>query len=234
MISFIGENSSEYMTTGVTKKGQTKEEVTAGKSDGGKNSSEYMTTGVTQKGRTKEEVTAGKSDGGKKGGPNSSKYMTTGVTQKGRTKEEVTAGKSRGGRNGGSNTRGVAKTNADGSKNKWMKLELISPPYGEPFMTRASQNKANLIAALHHHNAFGTLKDRMRRNKFNDYHDEAQEAESKSCEFDCKQGGKWKLSLLMDRPNSVSTEFTPEELKATSEDLKKDVNRIALSRKRKK
>jgi hypothetical protein len=35
-------------------------------------------------------------------------------------------------------------------------------------------------------------------------------------------------------PINVSTEFTPEELKATSEDLKKDTERIAASRNRKK
>ena len=81
--------------------------------------------------------------------------------------------------------------------------------------------------------AESSFKDRARQNKFNAYYDEAQKAESKSHEFVCKQGGKWKLSLSKDMPIGVSTEFTLDELNSTSEDRKKDVERIKASRKRK-
>jgi hypothetical protein len=116
-----------------------------------------------------------------------------------------------------------------------MLLELISHPSGETFLPRASQTKASLIAVLlHHHNAFGPVNERSRRRIFNEYLDTAQEAKSKSCMFVCKQEGKWKLSLSEDMPIGVSTEFTPEELNTTKEDLKKDAEIKAASRKRKK
>jgi hypothetical protein len=149
MISFIGGTSSKtYMTTGIANNDRTKEEITTDKSRGGKeggkvggmNSSLYMTTNITKGGRSKDDVTADKSKGGKEGGKNSSQYMTTNITKGGRSKDDVTAEK----RDGGAASLGVAKTKANGSKNDWMKLELISHPSGETFTTRASQTKSNL------------------------------------------------------------------------------------------
>jgi len=81
------------------------------------------------------------------------------------------------------------------------------------------QTKASLIAALHHRNAA--------------YYDDAK-AKNNICTFDCKQGGKWKLSLSKNRPIGVSTVFTDEELNATSVDRKKDVKEQTAARKRKK
>ena len=195
----------------------------------GRDSSKYMKTGFTSKGRTKEEVTADKS----RGGGNSSKYMKTNITRKGRKKEEVTADKSRGGKSGGTATLGVVKTKSDGSKPDWMELELISHPSSETFTTRASQTKANHIAALHHLNAFGPIKRRAKMIKFNKYYDDAK-AKNNICTFDCKQGGKWKLTLSKDRPIGVSTVFTKEELNATSQDREKENEDQQAKRKRKR
>jgi hypothetical protein len=254
IISFTGDNSSKYMKTGKTQGGRTKDEVTADKSRGAKNSSLYMTTNITKGGRSKEEVTADKSRGAKNsslymttnltkggqskeevtsdksaGGKNSSQYMTTNITKGGRSKEEVAAEK----RDGRAAGLGVVKTKADGSKNDWMKLELISHPSGETFTTRASQTKSNHIAALHHRNAFGPLQKKGKLMMFNKYYDDAK-AKNNICTFDCKEGGKWKLTLSKDKPIVVSTEFTKEELNATSADRKKHVEQRKVARKMKK
>ena len=162
-------------------------------------------------------------------GKNSSKYMKTNTTSKGRSKDDVTEDKSRGGKNG----LGVARTKADGSKPDWMKLELIHHPSGEPFTTRASQTKANLIAALHHLNAFGPIQKNAKLTNFNKHCDNAK-AKNNICTFDCKQGGKWKLTLSKDRPIGVSTVFTKEELNSTSQDRDKKNEDRQAERKRKR
>jgi hypothetical protein len=69
--------------------------------------------------------------------------------------------------------------------------------------------------------------------QFNKYYDAAK-AKNNICTFDCKRGGKWKLTLSNDKPIGVSTVFTKEELNATSADRKKDEEEHKATRKRKK
>ena len=132
-----------------------------------------------------------------------------------------------------SSSLGVARTKSDGSKPEWMTLELIRHPSGKSFTTRASQTKANLIAALHHLNAFGPIQKRAKLANFNKHYDNAK-AKNNMCTFDCKQGGKWKLTLSKDRPIGVSTVFTKEELNATSQDRDKKNEDQQAARKRKR
>jgi hypothetical protein len=100
---------------------------------------------------------------------------------------------------------------------------LISHPSGETFTTRTSETKSNLIAALHHWNAFGPVQKKAKLLRFNTYYDDAKD-NNNSCTFVCKQRGKWKLTLSKDKPTGVSTAFTKEELNATSADRKKQKN----------